>query len=154
MKRVIALLAAGIVILSAGSYACAEGHDFKQKRQQIKQELRERLNLTPEQQEQAKQIRENAKPEIAPVIEQIKQKKQEIKEMKQTDASSEELKEKREEIKSLRQKANAIRKENMQKFESILNPEQKTEFNRFKEEMKQKRKNYKGKRKHQNFNED
>jgi len=154
MKRVIALLTAGVIILSAASYACAEEKSFdaehknvKERFKQNKEELRQRLNLTTEQQEKAKQIRENARPVIKPLFEQIHQKKQEIRELRQSGATREELQPKIDEIKSLRQKADALRKENMQKFEAILTPEQKAEFNKFKEEKKQKWQEHKGKRK-------
>lgn len=60
--------------------------------------LEERLNLTDEQKEKAKAIREEGREKLKPIMKEMKE---------------------------LREKADKIRKENMKEFEDILTPEQK-----------------------------
>ena len=157
MKKTLVSLTAAMLIMSAGNYAYAKeppymhgeknrNTNMEQKRehmQKMQDEIRQRLNLTAEQQEKAKQMRMENREMMKPLMHKMHQKWQEIKKLKEAGASQEELQAKKEEIKALREQTNTIRKEHMQKFESILTPEQKTEFKKFREEMKQKKKEYK-----------
>ncbi|OGI02446.1 MAG: hypothetical protein A2Y25_01295 [Candidatus Melainabacteria bacterium GWF2_37_15] len=157
MKKSLVSLTAAMLIVSAGNYAYAQEPPFmhhengqkmtmeqkKQHMQQVKDELQQRLNLTETQQEKSKQMHMEHREVMKPLMDKIHQKWQEIKALKESGASQEEIKVKKEEIKALREQTNTIRKEHMQKFESILTPEQKTEFKKFREEMKLKKKNHK-----------
>ncbi|HSA06727.1 MAG TPA: Spy/CpxP family protein refolding chaperone [Candidatus Gastranaerophilales bacterium] len=147
-----------LVLLLVGNFASAQKNpdmerygkmkqEHKEKFKEKKDEIQNRLNLTEEQKAQAKKFHEEARPEIKPVVEKIKAKRQEIIEMKKSGASQEQLKAKMEEMKPLIDEANRIREKNAQKFESILTPEQKVEFQKIKEEVKQKREQMKEKMK-------
>ena len=99
----------------------------------------ERLNLTEEQKQKAHEIRMKGHEQIKPVFEKIKAKKEEIKEIAQNTKLSDEQKTKK--INALeidilkhKQEARKIRMQNTKEFESILTAEQKTEFNKMKEE--------------------
>ncbi len=156
MKKFLMILATIIYVALVGNCAFAEedfspGGGFKAKRQEMRQnfkeqtkqkrkELKNRLNLSEEQKAKAKAIREEARPRIQPIVEKMKAKKQEIMELRQSGATKEEVKNKADELKSLREQANEIRSENVKKFEAILDPQQKTDFQSFKSEIKQKRK--------------
>ncbi|MBQ8870468.1 MAG: hypothetical protein IJ019_03735 [Alphaproteobacteria bacterium] len=76
--------------------------DFHKK---IAQEMATNLDLTQEQQEQAKQIREKGQEEIKPLMNQMKE---------------------------LRKKLDEKRKANMEEFEKILNADQKKKFEEMK----------------------
>ena len=159
MKKIVVLMAAVMFTSLVGNYVYAEDvsnearhkpkfhqkhmEHFKQKRE----ELREKLNLTEEQKEKAKQLRMEARPAIKPIIEKLRQEKHELREMQKSGASKEELKTKIEKIKSLRQEANKIREKNMKKFEAILDSQQKAEFKKHKKEMEKNKEKFRQKRK-------
>ncbi len=77
----------------------------EQMRQKMAETIAKKLDLTAEQQEQAKKIREQGKKEIEPLMN---------------------------EMKDLRQKMDAKRRANMEEFEKILTPEQKAKFEEIK----------------------
>lgn len=156
MKKFLTLLIALGFLIISGNYALAEdnfsterqGHfkNRKEKRQEHRkhfkkkrQEVKERLHLTEEQKTRARAIHEEARPKIKPIVEKIRAKKREIIEMKQSGATREEMHQKIREIKSLISEANEIREENIKKFESILDAQQKAEFEKIKAEVKEKR---------------
>ena len=83
------------------------------------------LKLTPEQKEKAKEVRENGRKKIEPLMEDMR---------------------------DIRKKMDEVRKENMAEFEKILTPEQKSEFEKIKakrhEKMKKMHKKFKKGPKH------
>lgn len=75
----------------------------------VSEKLGKKLNLTAEQKAQAKQIREDGRAKIKPLMEQMRE---------------------------TRRQVDAIRQENMQAFEKILTAEQKAQFEQIKAEKK------------------
>jgi Spy/CpxP family protein refolding chaperone len=86
-------------------------HDHKAHFEKMSQKLSTELNLTKEQQEKAKLLREEGHKKIEPLMK---------------------------EMKALRKKMDELRKENMSEFEKILTPEQLDKFKKIKEEGKEK----------------
>ena len=82
-------------------------HHPKHNFQKISQKLSQELNLTEEQQEQAKKIRQDGHEKIKPLLKQMKE---------------------------IRKQMDELRKENMVEFEKILTPKQLEKFNKIKEE--------------------
>ncbi len=123
----------------------------KEEIKKHKEEIKRRLKLTEEQKVQAKAIRQQARPKIEPIIEQMHKQAENILEMKQSGASQEEIKSEIEKMKALGKQANEIREENIKKFEAILNEEQKAEFKKIKAEVKQKKGEFRSKRKGRGF---
>lgn len=85
--------------------------DHKSHFEKISQKLSKELNLTAEQEEKAKLLREEGHKKIEPLMK---------------------------EMKALRKKMDELRKENMSEFEKILTPEQLDKFKKIKEEGKEK----------------
>lgn len=110
-------------------------------------ELENKLNLTEEQKVKAKEIRMQGREELKPIIDELRVKKEKIREIKDSTLSEKEkasqIEAQRKEIISLREQADKIREKNMAQFEEILTAEQKTEFNKFKQEMKAKHEAFK-----------
>ena len=110
-------------------------------------ELENKLNLTEEQKAKAKEIRMQGREEIKPIIDELRAKKEKIREIKASSLSEKEkasqIEAQRKEIQSLREQADKIREKNMTQFENILTAEQKVEFNKFKQEMKAKHETFK-----------
>ena len=79
--------------------------DREQTHKEMSQKIAQDLNLTKEQQEQAKAIHEKGKKDIEPLLN---------------------------EMKDLRQKMDEKRRANMEEFEQILTPEQKAKFEEMK----------------------
>ncbi len=88
-------------------------HDHKAHFEKMSQKLSTELNLTNEQQEKAKLLREEGHKKIEPLLKQMKE---------------------------LRKQMDELRKENMENFEKILTPEQLTKFKTLKEEGKKRHK--------------
>ena len=88
-------------------------HDHKAHFEKMSQKLSTELNLTKEQQEKAKLLREEGHKKIEPLLKQMKE---------------------------LRKQMDELRKENMENFEKILTPEQLTKFKTLKEEGKKRHK--------------
>lgn len=100
--------------------------------------LEEELNLTEAQKAQAKANRIEGRKEMKPIMDEIRNKKEAILDIIDSNLSKAEQKiqiEKiQKEIKQLYQKANTIREKNMAKFEKILTKEQKAKFEQIKKE--------------------
>lgn len=113
-----------------------KGPDFK------KAEFEKRLKLTDEQKAKAKEIRMKGHEAMKPVMEKIKEKRQEIQAVKLSKISVEAQKEKIDalgkELRELRKQAHELRMKNMQEFESILTKKQLKELKKMKEEGRQK----------------
>jgi Spy/CpxP family protein refolding chaperone len=110
-KNLLMILCAGIISVTMIGDVNAKGHknDHRPKIERMHDDLAKKLNLTDEQKEQAKLLR----------------KKDHV-----------EAKELFEEMDKIREKLDNLRKKNMEEFEQILTPEQKSEFEKIKEERK------------------
>lgn len=101
--------------------------------------LEEKLNLTEKQKAQAKANRIAGRKEMKPVMDEIRDKKEAILDVMDSDLSKEEQKVKIEalqkDIKALYVKANTMREKNMAEFEKILTKEQKAKFEQLKKEQ-------------------
>lgn len=79
--------------------------------EKMAEKLADDLGLTEAQREQAKQIRENGHKQVKPLMDQMR---------------------------DIREKMDELRKENMEEFEKILTPEQQEKFAKIKEQMRPK----------------
>ncbi len=84
---------------------------MEERHQKMAEKLADDLNLTDEQRQKAKEINENGRKEMEPMME---------------------------EMKNIREKMDTKRQENMQEFEKILTPEQKAKFDNMKKEHQEK----------------
>ncbi|MBQ7659924.1 MAG: Spy/CpxP family protein refolding chaperone [Alphaproteobacteria bacterium] len=96
---------AGAQDMPAQMPAAERQFDHEQMRQKMMGKIAKDLDLTDEQQQQAKQIREEGRKEIEPLMNEMKE---------------------------LRKKMDAKRRANMEEFEKILTPEQKAKFEEMK----------------------
>ena len=116
----------------------------KEKCEKRHEKLDERLQLTEAQKVQAKEIRMKGHEKIKPVMVKIKDKKEAIKAIKESDLTDVEKDKKiaplKAEMKKLKMEAKKIREQNMKEFEAILTPEQKVEFEKIKQEGREKHK--------------
>ena len=137
MKKLLIILS--IVFLSASVVNATENvqanidKNFKQPQKIVRHHqnnaFEERLKLTDEQKIKIKEQRTKSFEKIKPIMNQIKQKKKEVAEIKNSDMANDVKEEKLNkldsEIKDLSKQARSIRKQNMKDFESILTKEQK-----------------------------
>lgn len=101
-----------------------------------------RLKLTDEQKVQAKEIRKKGFEQLKPIVDKIKDKKQQIETVKLSKISvqvqQERINKLNKEILELRKTAHEIRVQNMKEFEAILTKKQLKELNKIKEEGRKK----------------
>lgn len=83
--------------------------DFKKHHENMENKLADELKLTKEQRSKAKELRQNSRKKIKPLMDQMK---------------------------DIREKIDTIRKDNMAAFEKLLTPEQKAQFEKIKAERK------------------
>lgn len=115
-----------------------------------KAEFEKRLNLTEKQKEQIEKNKQKDKEKMKPIFDEMKSKKEQMREINNNDSLSESEKVKKsaqleKDLIDLRVKADELRRENMKNFENILTKEQLEEFSKIKEEQKfemQKRRSY------------
>lgn len=120
-----------------------------------KPKIKDCLNLTPEQHQKAKAMRECSKCKIMPLIEQMKAEKAKFEQLKEQKASQKDIAAQKAKLKELHKQMQQIREANMNQFETILTAEQKVKFEKFREERKAERKNkFEGKREHHGFDKD
>lgn len=115
---------------------------MKKEHAKRKAEIDARLKLTEDQKKAVEQNRQEGRQKMKPVFDQLRAKRAKIEEI---NASCQNQCEKdkqitqiKSELKDLKAQAECIRKENMQKFEAILTPAQKCEFEKIKQEHRQK----------------
>lgn len=106
-----------------------------------KAEFEKRLNLTEKQKEQIEKNKQKDKEKMKPIFDEMKAKKEQIKEIKKNNSLSQSEKVKKsaqleKDLIDLRVKADELRRENMKNFENILTKEQLEEFSKIKEEQK------------------
>lgn len=111
-------------------------------------EFEKRLNLTEEQKKKAEANRQKDREKIEPVMKKLKANRDEfIKIKKDTTLSdadkAKQIEKLRKERKELQIKADKYHRENMKKFEELLTPEQKAEFEKIKAEKKAEREKFK-----------
>lgn len=115
---------------------------MKQFHQKKKAEIDARLKLTEEQKKCCEQNRLEGRKLIKPIWDEIRAKKAKICEICSSTLPQAEKDKQvcclKSEIKDLKCKADKIREENMKAFEAILTPQQKSEFEKIKQERKQK----------------
>ena len=94
--------------------------------------------MTDEQKAKAKELRQKGFEEMKPVMDKIKEKRQEIEAVKLSriavQAQNEKIEQLKKEIGALKQEAHRLRMENMKKFEAILTKSQLKELKKMKEE--------------------
>ncbi len=146
------LILAGIIVLGLTSSVMAE-EAAPQKKPECKckpecrcnkpfkkHDFTVRLNLTEEQKELAKTIRQNGHEKMKPVFDDIAAKFSEIREIEDSKLPEGKKEKKiealKKDIKKLNEKAKEIKDKNTKEFEAILTPEQKKEFEIIKEEGK------------------
>lgn len=107
-----------------------------------KAEFEKRLKLTDEQKAKAKEIRMKGHEQMKPIMEALKEKRQEIDAVMRSriavEAQQEKVKALKAEIRDLKKQAHEIRMKNMQEFESILTKKQLKELKKMKEEGRKK----------------
>ena len=108
--------------------------------------LDERLKLTEEQKKQAHDIRMDGHKKMKPVFDKMMAKKAEMKKVAESDLSQDKKDKKmaslKKDMKQLKQEARKIRMENTKQFEAILTPEQKAEFDKIKQEGRERAKQH------------
>ncbi len=97
-----------------------------------------RLKLTDEQKAQAKELRQKSFEQMKPIMEKLKEKRQEVEAVKRSrmavEMQQEKLAELHKEIKALKRAAHELRMQNMKDFEAILTKKQLKELKKMKEE--------------------
>lgn len=108
--------------------------------------IEERLNLTEEQKQKAHEIRMNGQEKMKHIFAKMQAKKQEIKQVADSNLSQAKKDKKiaqlKEELQTIKNEAKTIRTENRKEFEAILTTEQKAEFEKIKQEGKDRVKRY------------
>ncbi|MBR6127873.1 Spy/CpxP family protein refolding chaperone [bacterium] len=150
MKK-LALLLCALCVITGSAHAAAVNNDNTnnlplKKNPPTKEEMQkfhkareaafdQKLGLTEEQKVQARELRKQGFEKMKPVMDQIRQKKQELRTLKESGSISDEKKEALEkDLNALKKDADKIRKQNMKEFESILTKEQKSTLKQMKKE--------------------
>ncbi len=112
--------------------------DIINKKKAREAAFEQKLGLTDEQKEQARELRLQGHQKMRPIMEQLRSKKQEAVMIKRSRMAVQMQEEKLavidKEIKDLEKQANEIRKQNMKDFESILTKDQKKILKQMKKE--------------------
>ena len=117
-------------------------HPSKEEMEAKKAEFEKRLNLTEAQKQQIEKNKQKDREKMKPIIQKMHEKRNELHNIKTDKTLSQDEKLKKsaaieKELIDLKVKANDLRKKNMESFEKLLTPEQKSEFAKIKEEQKQ-----------------
>ncbi|MCM1265304.1 MAG: Spy/CpxP family protein refolding chaperone [Candidatus Gastranaerophilales bacterium] len=99
--------------------------------------IEEKLKLTPEQKEQAKELRMNTREQMRPIIEAIKTKQEQKEIIKHNksltaEAQCEQVEKLNKQINELKKQARDLRLKNEKDFEAILTPKQKAQLDKIK----------------------
>lgn len=115
-----------------------KGPDFKKRQAEFEQ----RLQLTDEQKAKAKELRENSFEQMKPLMNKIKEKREEIKAVKlsriSVQAQNEKIEQLHKEIGAIKNEMHRLRMENMKKFEALLDKKQLKELKKMKQEGRKK----------------
>ena len=122
-------------------HSCENKYIRKAEMEAKRAEFEKRLELTDEQKKQIQDNKIKDREKIKPILEQMRVKHEEYKQIDEDATISAEDKDKkkqqlRAELKELKVKADNCRKENMKNFESLLTEKQKKEFEKIKKEQK------------------
>ena len=150
-KSLITLTLASFMVAGFQTATFAEdampGKPCDAKKQEHCVNFAQKLNLTEAQSQTIKEMREKARAQIKPVIEELRAEKQKYREMVKNNASQADLETQKQKILKLKEKSQEIRKENLANFERILTPEQKTQFSEMKKAKMEKMKEQRAKHK-------
>lgn len=123
-----------------------DGHKHPKMDRPDRPNLDDRLKLTEEQKQKAHDLRMQGHKKMKPVFEKMRAKKDEIKKVEASNLSQDKKDKKIEalknDIKNLKQEARKIRMENTKQFEALLTPEQKAEFEKVKQEGRERAKQH------------
>lgn len=152
MKKILMATLCTSMIIFGANYALADTATAKndapppppkehKMKQPPHQKLAERLNLTEEQKTIVKEQHKKSFEKMKPLMDEMRVKRQAIREIKENSTLSEKDKNKqiatiRKDMKVLKVKADKIREANMKEFEAILTVEQKAEFEKIKKDIK------------------
>ena len=108
------------------------------KREMKREQFEKRLKLTEEQKVKIKELQQNGREQMKPIIEQIKAKHQEAEAVKRSrmavEMQQEKLAEIQKDIQALKKQAHELRMQNMKDFEAVLTKKQQKELKKIKEE--------------------
>ena len=109
------------------------------KKREIKREqFEKRLKLTEEQKVKIKELQQNGREQMKPIIEQIQAKRQEAEAVRRSriavEMQQEKLAEIQKDIQALKKQAHDLRMQNMKDFEAVLTKKQQKELKKMKEE--------------------
>lgn len=110
------------------------GFERPQKLHYPHTDVKQRLNLSEEQKELARELRLNSQEKIKPIADEMKLKQNKKMELTNQDGDLQEIEQLGLEIRKLKQQIHGIIMQNERDFIQILTPEQKTEFNKIKQE--------------------
>ena len=155
MKKFIVMLAfAAFITTGTQGISFAEGYgpmDNQMHGQYNKEghnpgmELRQKLNLTEEQAQKAKEMREASRAKIKPLIDEMRAERAKFREMTQNNAPQDQIDAQKQKIKELMMRVREVHRQNLGNFEQILTPDQKTQFQEFKKQRKERMKDRKAK---------
>ncbi|MBE7711392.1 MAG: hypothetical protein E7Z92_04550 [Cyanobacteria bacterium SIG31] len=145
MKKLLVLVSVLSIMLSANAVEQAKPANVSENQKRIQEHrmnrdlaFEKRLNLTEVQKLKARDIRKKGHEKLAPIVEQIRAKKQEAEMIRRSRMAVQMQEEKLAvidaELKILENKAQSIRKANMKEFESILTREQRRTLKQMKKE--------------------
>ena len=108
------------------------------KREMKREQFEKRLKLTEEQKVKIKELQQNGREQMKPIIEQIQAKRQEAEAVRRSriavEMQQEKLAEIQKDIQALKKQAHELRMQNMKDFEAILTKKQQKELKKMKEE--------------------
>lgn len=108
------------------------------KREMKREQFEKRLKLTEEQKIKIKELQQNGREQMKPIIEQIQAKRQEAEAVRRSriavEMQQEKLAEIQKDIQALKKQAHELRMQNMKDFEAILTKKQQKELKKMKEE--------------------
>jgi len=110
--------------------------EMKAKMTQMKEEFNKRLNLSPEQKEKMKAIHESSRQKMYPLMQSFKAERDKLQQLKDSNATKQNIEVQRDKVKELFKEIKTLRTANFEQIQTILNPEQQKEFNKFHEERK------------------
>ncbi len=150
MNKYLLILILSLAVLGQTAFATPEPKEFEPPKppagiaaprnpemEKHRKEFNKRLNLTEEQKQKAKQSRIESQAKMKPLMDELISKQQERNRLENSDGNDKEIQTLNNEIKDLRQDLHNIILQNERDFMEILTPEQKTEFNKMREERKQ-----------------
>ena len=110
----------------------------KQEMEKKRIEFETRLNLTDEQKTKARELRDQGKTEMKPIMDSIMAKHKELRTAEANGAKEEDIQKIKNDVQELNKKAHETKMQNMKKFENMLNKKQLKELNKMKEEGRKK----------------